>query len=59
MVAEMDFQIRMAVFKWLEEQVVQYGDFLPQDILEHGFSLMASASPWWGSTGVFGSQKRA
>ena len=33
----MDFQIRMAAFKWLEEQVLLHGDILPRTILEQGF----------------------
>jgi|LFRM01.1.fsa_nt_gb putative restriction endonuclease len=53
MVAEMDFQIRMAVFKWLEEQVMRYGDLLPRDILEQGFFFNGQRITLVGPQGIW------
>jgi len=33
----MEEQIRLAAFKWLEEQVLIHGDVLPRKLLEQGF----------------------
>ena len=36
---DIDHQVRIAAFKWLEEQVRIHGDVLPRSLLAHGFSL--------------------
>jgi len=49
----MDFQIRMAAFKWLEEQVLLHGDILPRKILEQGFVLNRQRITLMGPQGIW------
>jgi len=35
----MEEQIRIAAFKWLEEQVQIHGDVIPRTLLEKGFFI--------------------
>lgn len=50
---DMDFQIRMAAFKWLEEQVLLHGDILPRKILEQGFVLNRQRITLMGPQGIW------
>ncbi len=49
----MDFHIRMAAFKWLEEQVLLYGDLLPRTILEIGFYFDGQRITLVGPQGIW------
>ena len=49
----MDFQIRTAAFKWLEEQVLLHGDILPRTILEHGFLFNGRRITLIGPQGIW------
>lgn len=48
-----DALIRLAAFKWLEEQCQIYGDTLPRRILEQGFIFESSRIPLVGPSGIF------
>lgn len=49
----MDFQIRTAAFKWLEEQVLLHGDLLPRTILEQGFFFNGQRITLVGPQGIW------
>mgnify|MGYP000967736734 CR=1 FL=1 len=49
----MDFQIRMAAFKWLEEQVMLHGDLLPRTALEKGFYFEGQRITLVGPQGIW------
>lgn len=49
----MDFQIRTAAFKWLEEQVLLLGDLLPRTILEQGFVFNGQRITLVGPQGIW------
>ncbi|MFY9115339.1 MAG: HNH endonuclease [Dethiobacteria bacterium] len=49
----MDIQIRMAAFKWLEEQVLLHGDLLPRAILEQGFFFNGQRITLVGPQGIW------
>lgn len=49
----MDYQIRTTAFKWLEEQVILYGDLLPRSILEKGFLFNGRRITLVGPQGIW------
>ena len=48
-----DDQIRMAAFKWLEEQSVVYDDVLPRKLLEQGFNYRGERITLVGPRGIW------
>lgn len=49
----MDYQIRTAAFKWLEEQVLLHGDLLPRTALEKGFIFNGQRITLVGPQGIW------
>lgn len=49
----MDEQIRLAAFKWLEEQTLIHGDVLPRTLLEKGFLFNDQRITLVGSQGIW------
>ncbi|NLA05410.1 MAG: hypothetical protein GX881_06825, partial [Firmicutes bacterium] len=49
----MDFQIRTAAFKWLEEQALLHGDLLPRTVLEQGFTFNGQRVTLVGPQGIW------
>ena len=49
----MDFQIRTAAFKWLEEQEILHGDLLPRTVLERGFYCNGQRITLVGPQGIW------
>lgn len=49
----MDFQIRMAAFNWLDEQMLVHGDLLPRTVLAKGFSLGGQRITLVGPQGIW------
>lgn len=49
----MDYQVRIAAFKWLEEQVLLHGDLLPRSILEQGFFYNGQRITLVGPQGIW------
>ncbi len=49
----MDLQIRMAAFKWIEDQVLLYGDLLPRKLLEQGFNFNGQRITLVGPQGIW------
>lgn len=49
----MDFQIRTAAFKWLEEQALLHGDLLPRAVLEQGFTFNGQRVTLVGPQGIW------
>lgn len=49
----MEEQIRLAVFKWLEEQVLIQGDVLPRKLLEQGFIFNGQRVTVVGPQGIW------
>ena len=50
---DIDHQVRIAAFKWLEEQVRIHGDVLPRSLLAHGFSFEGERVPMLAPQGIF------
>jgi putative restriction endonuclease len=50
---QMEEQIRLAAFKWLEEQVRIYGDVLPRKLLEQGFMVSGKRITLVGPQGIW------
>ena len=48
-----EIQIRLAVFKWLEEQSVLYDDVLPWSVLQHGFAFEGQKISLVGQQGIW------
>lgn len=48
-----DDQIRMAAFKWLEEQSVVYDDVLPRKLLEQGYKFRGERITLVGPRGIW------
>ena len=51
--ADIDTKVRLATFKWLEEQCLVHGDTLPRKILEQGFVFESTRVPLIGPQGIF------
>lgn len=49
----MDYQIRMAAFKWLEEQLLLHGDLLPRTVLEEGIYFGSKRITLVGPQGIW------
>lgn len=49
----MDSQIRMKVFKFLEEQVQLYDNVLPFSVLSNGFHFQGNRVPLLGPQGIW------
>ncbi|MFC1495332.1 HNH endonuclease [Thermodesulfobacteriota bacterium] len=52
-ITDLDYTIRLAAFKWLEEQVNNYGDVLPRSILVQGFRFEDQRVPLIAPQGIF------
>lgn len=50
---EIDEQIRLAAFEWLEQQVAIHGDVLPRSLLERGFVFHNQHIPFVSPQGIF------
>lgn len=50
---ELDRQIRLSAFQWLEEQVTLHGDVLPREHLLRGFSFGNERIPLLSPQGIF------
>jgi len=50
---DIDQRVRLATFKWLEEQVRIHGDVLPRSILSEGFQVENQRVPLIGPQGIF------
>jgi putative restriction endonuclease len=50
---DIDQRVRLAGFKWLEEQVRIHGDVLPRSILSEGFGFENQRVPLVGPQGIF------
>jgi hypothetical protein len=50
---DLDQKVRLAAFKWLEEQVRIHGDVLPRSILSEGFEVENQRVPLIGPQGIF------
>ena len=48
-----DRRVRLATFRWLEEQVSRHGDVLPRPILLHGLELDGERIPLVSRQGIF------
>jgi len=48
-----DARVRTAVFEWLTDQVMRYGDVLPREALAKGFFLDDIRVPLVGPRGIF------
>ena len=51
--SDLDFQVRMAAFRFLEEQTQGHGRVLPRRILEYGFILESKRIPLISPQGIF------
>jgi len=49
----MDEQMRLAAFKWLQEQILIYGDDLPRIILEKGYEFQGERITLIGPSGIW------
>jgi putative restriction endonuclease len=50
---DFDFQVRVAAFNWLSEQVNSLGDVLPRKLLEQGFEFQGQRIPLVAPQGIF------
>ncbi len=50
---DLDERVRLAAFKWLEEQTRIHGDVLPRTILSEGFEFENQPVPLVGPQGIF------
>ena len=50
---DIDAKVRLAAFKWLEEQCQIYGETLPRRILEQGMICGSTRVPFIGPQGIF------
>jgi len=50
---DIDLQVRMAMFKWLREQVDLHGDVLPRQLLQQGFEFQGHRVPLVAPQGIF------
>jgi len=50
---DIDTEVRLAAFKWLEEQCLVYGETLPRKILEQGMIYELTRVPFIGPQGIF------
>jgi putative restriction endonuclease len=50
---DIDFQVRMAAFNWLSEQVNSHGDVLSRKLLEQGFEFQGQHIPLVAPQGIF------
>ena len=48
-----DKRVRLAAFRWLEEQVALHGDVLPRPLLQYGFELDGERIPLISQQGIF------
>jgi putative restriction endonuclease len=48
-----DKRVRLAAFRWLEDQVAVHGDVLPRPLLQYGFELDGSRVPLISQQGIF------
>ena len=53
MTADRDAQVRLAAFRFLEEQTANHGDVLPRSLLEKGFVFQGNRVPLVGPAGIF------
>lgn len=51
--ADIDTRVRLAAFKWLEDQCHIYGETLPRKILEQGLMFESKRVPLIGPQGIF------
>ena len=49
----MDEQVRLAAFKWIEEQALIHGDVLPRTLLEKGFFFNGQRITLVGPQGIW------
>jgi putative restriction endonuclease len=50
---EVDSQVRVAAFRWIQQQVELIGDVLPLSILREGFQFEGTRVPLMGPQGIF------
>lgn len=50
---DFDFQVRLAAFQWLSEQVNSHGDVLSRKILQEGFEFQGHRIPLVAPQGIF------
>ena len=50
---DIDFQVRLAAFQWLSEQVNLHGDVLSRKILQEGFDFQGQRIPLVAPQGIF------
>lgn len=50
---DLDYQIRMMAFEWLQEQVNLYGEVLPRELLRIGFECDGNRIPLVSPQGIF------
>ncbi len=50
---DIDQRVRIAAFKWLDEQVGIHGDVLPRSLLAQGFIFNGQRVPLVAPTGIF------
>ena len=50
---ELDYQVRLAAFNFLEEQSQIHGDYLPRRTLERGLTFQQRRVPLVGPQGIF------
>ena len=50
---DIDFQVRLAAFSWLSEQVNSHGDVLPRKLLEQGFEFQGQRISLVAPQGIF------
>lgn len=48
-----DKRVRLAAFRWLEEQVAVHGDVLPRTLLQHGFEIDGERVALISQPGIF------
>ncbi|HNX49757.1 MAG TPA: HNH endonuclease [Thermoanaerobaculaceae bacterium] len=48
-----DTRVRLAAFRWLEEQTAIHGDVLPWDLLQRGFDFEGQRVPLLSQQGIF------
>ena len=48
-----DSQVRVAAFRWLQDQVAVHGDVLPFDLLGRGFDFQGARVPLLAPQGIF------
>src|SRR5690554_8214593 len=51
--ADLDQRVRLAAFRFLEEQTVVHGDVLPRSVLAEGFLFEGRRVPLLGPQGIF------